>query len=163
MPLSQCNATLLEFNREKDLQALRNGISDSQYCAYDPNGEKDSCDGDSGGPLQIIDSDSTTKVVGVVSFGFGACGTRTPSVYTRVAAYTNWIESIVWPNDVVIPPLINNAIYEESNQNLTRKCKWNSARWHEIVCLINQKVHWISVSQSNSIDSNKRSNWWQLK
>lgn len=124
MPLSQCNTTLLKFNQKRDLPAIRDGISESQYCAYDPNGKKDSCDGDSGGPLQIIGNRTVpTTIIAIVSFSpSGSCGTRTPSVYTRVAAYMNWIESIVWPNDVVIPPLINNA-HEENNQNYKRQCQ----------------------------------------
>lgn len=108
MPLTQCNSILLEYNEERDLPAIRDGISENQYCAYDPNGKKDSCEGDSGGPLQMIDTNSNVaRVVGVISFGVGACGAAIPSVYTRVASYLDWIESIVWPNDEVQPPLVS--------------------------------------------------------
>lgn len=101
MPLADCNTTLLEFNKFRNLAFLQNGISDSQYCAYDPDGEKDSCQGDSGGPLQIVlPKTETAKVVGIVSFGMG-CGIGLPGVYTRVASYVDWIESIVWPNGQV--------------------------------------------------------------
>lgn len=112
MPLSQCNETLLKYNKNKNLAAVRGGISDSQYCAFDPDGKKDSCEGDSGGPLQIIGNASNpTRVVGIISFGVAGCGSTIPSVYTRVASYIDWIESIVWPNNEVIPPLINHAIW----------------------------------------------------
>lgn len=112
MPLAQCNTTLLEFNEKTDLPALRNGISENQYCAYDPDGIKDSCQGDSGGPLQMIGNDTAaTRIVAVVSFsGSGSCGTKFPSVYTRVATYLGWIESIVWPNGEVVTPLVNEAL-----------------------------------------------------
>lgn len=53
--------------------------------------------GDSGGPLQIFSSPAMGTVIGVVSFGI-SCGTSLPSIYTRVAYYMDWIESIVWPN-----------------------------------------------------------------
>lgn len=43
------------------------------------------------------DSSAIATVVGVVSFG-ASCGTELPGVYTRVAFYIEWIESIVWPN-----------------------------------------------------------------
>lgn len=36
------------------------------------------------------------RIVGVVSFG-PACGIGLPGVYTRVAAYVPWVESVVWP------------------------------------------------------------------
>lgn len=110
MPLPSCNTTILEFNREKDLPAFRDGISESQYCAYDSNGVNDSCEGDSGGPLQIIGDDTTTtKIVGIVSFSSFSCGTKFPSIYTRVASYLEWIEKHVWPNDDIPTPLKNYA------------------------------------------------------
>lgn len=105
VPLSQCNQTFLEYNRKgSNLSALQNGISESQYCAHDPNGN-DSCDGDSGGPLQTISDDSiAATIIGIVSYGL-VCGSPVyPSVYTRVAFYIDWIESHVWPvGEVTIP------------------------------------------------------------
>lgn len=44
-PLSSCNETLLNFNRDANLASLRNGVSWSQYCAYDPYAERDACQG----------------------------------------------------------------------------------------------------------------------
>ena len=100
MPLSECNTTILEWNREKNLPVFRNGVMAGQYCAFDPSARNDSCQGDSGGPLQVYHSDSNkTQVIGVVSFGIG-CGTALPSMYTRVAYYYEWIKSHVWPDQV---------------------------------------------------------------
>lgn len=82
-------------------KALRNGISENQYCAWDRNRTKNSCEGDSGGPLQVLSSGlNVAKVVGVISFGV-SCGTALLSIYTRVASYVDWIESIVWPDGVI--------------------------------------------------------------
>lgn len=53
--------------------------------------------GDSGGPIQIVTDDGVSTVVGITSFGI-SCGSALPSVYTRVAFYINWIESIAWPD-----------------------------------------------------------------
>lgn len=98
MPLSDCNRTLLKYNEFVNHAAFRNGISEGQYCAYDPEGRRDSCEGDSGGPLQIFPPGSKlATVVGIVSFGI-SCGTPLPGIYTRVAYYISWIESHVWPN-----------------------------------------------------------------
>lgn len=97
MPLSECNATLVNFNEMRDVPAFRNGIDESQYCAHDPIGNQDSCRGDSGGPLQTTRSYSKlSKIVGIVSFGIG-CGKGQPGIYTRVAHYIDWIGSHVWP------------------------------------------------------------------
>jgi len=48
---------------------------------------KDSCSGDSGGPI-VKDN----VQVGIVSFGEGCARGDFPGVYTRVSAYTDWIE-----------------------------------------------------------------------
>jgi secreted trypsin-like serine protease len=65
---------------------------DSHLCAADPG--KDSCFGDSGGPLFHDNSDNTTSttVVGIVSFGSKQCASPTnPGVYTRVSTFATWI------------------------------------------------------------------------
>lgn len=98
MPLELCNTTLVEINRQANEIALRNGLSPSQCCAFDPTARNDACQGDSGGPLQqFSNSPNIAEIVGVVSFGV-SCGTKLPSIYTRVAYYLDWIEPIVWPN-----------------------------------------------------------------
>lgn len=99
MLLEECNTTLLDSNKILNFATLRTGVSEGQYCAYDPKAGNDSCQGDSGGPLQFF-SDNTSgiaTVVGIVSFGIG-CGSTLPGIYTRVAHYLDWIESVVWPN-----------------------------------------------------------------
>ncbi|VDI15132.1 Hypothetical predicted protein [Mytilus galloprovincialis] len=51
------------------------------------DGKKDSCNKDSGGPMVC-----SKKLVGVLSFGVESCDGRSPSVHTRVSAYTDWIK-----------------------------------------------------------------------
>jgi secreted trypsin-like serine protease len=81
---------------------LSKGIEDkSQICAGDASG-KDTCPGDSGGPLQFWHSGSEQildhfVVIGITSFG-KACGIENSTgVYTRVSFYRSWIEDTVWP------------------------------------------------------------------
>ncbi|XP_034250850.1 uncharacterized protein LOC117651155 [Thrips palmi] len=72
--------------------------SNSQLCAGGEPG-KDSCSGDSGGPLMAVEDDARDGSsgprwysTGVVAFGPTNCGTRGwPGVYTRVAHYMPWI------------------------------------------------------------------------
>ena len=107
MPLSECNTTLSEYNKKWNLPAFRSGVDKSQYCAYDPLGIQDSCQEDSGGPLQTVRTQSNpVKVVGVVSFG--TCGRLKTSFYSRVAHYIEWIASHVWPNGTIETLKINN-------------------------------------------------------
>ncbi|XP_066248818.1 ovochymase-like [Euwallacea similis] len=72
-------------------------LGDDQICAGGEDG-KDSCTGDSGGPLmRTLPSDGTRWMIeGVVSFGYTQCGTKGfPGVYTRVAKYVPWIHKTV--------------------------------------------------------------------
>uniref|UniRef100_U5ERT1 Putative trypsin-like serine protease n=1 Tax=Corethrella appendiculata TaxID=1370023 RepID=U5ERT1_9DIPT len=77
---------------------LKSGIIDTQICSGYKEGGKDTCEGDSGGPLQITDPNNQCLyyVIGVTSLG-KSCGGATPAIYTRVSSYLDWIESVVWP------------------------------------------------------------------
>lgn len=79
---------------------FREGIWDSQLCIGNVREKesRDACQGDSGGPVQIITEPRgcTYHVLGVTSHG-AICGSgRSPSIYTRVASYIDWIEQVVW-------------------------------------------------------------------
>lgn len=72
-------------------------ITPNQICAGGEKG-KDSCNGDSGGPLMyfMVGEDGAKQWYeeGIVSFGPTECGgDLTPAVYTRTARYMNWILS----------------------------------------------------------------------
>jgi len=64
-------------------------IDDGMVCAADEG--KDSCNGDSGGPLFVEGSDGSDLQVGVVSFGEGCARSEYPGVYSRVSTYYDWI------------------------------------------------------------------------
>ncbi|XP_066996926.1 phenoloxidase-activating enzyme 1 isoform X2 [Anabrus simplex] len=69
-------------------------LRETQMCAGGVQG-KDSCTGDSGGPLMKfseLNGNAVHFVAGVVSFGPRDCGMAGwPGVYTRVSAYLRWI------------------------------------------------------------------------
>uniref|UniRef100_A0A1Y1L107 CLIP domain-containing serine protease n=1 Tax=Photinus pyralis TaxID=7054 RepID=A0A1Y1L107_PHOPY len=69
-------------------------LSKGQLCAGGIEG-KDSCRGDSGGPLMTlyyVPSDYNWYATGVVSFGPSPCGVAGwPGVYTKVSEYIPWI------------------------------------------------------------------------
>ncbi|XP_032685596.1 proclotting enzyme-like [Odontomachus brunneus] len=67
--------------------AAPGGIVDSFLCAG--QAAKDSCSGDSGGPLMI--NDGRWKQVGIVSWGIGCGKGQYPGVYTRVTHFLPWI------------------------------------------------------------------------
>ncbi len=61
-------------------------------------GERGVCFGDSGGPVMVLASDSTVRVLGVLSWGDPSCVGR--DRYTRADVVTDWIESHVGPTVV---------------------------------------------------------------
>lgn len=82
---------------------LNDGIVDEIHlCAGSFVDSKDTCAGDSGGPIQTSNEDDDGciyTIVGVTSFGLAQCGIQGyPGVYARVYTYLSWIEEHVWPN-----------------------------------------------------------------
>ena len=87
-------------------------ITNGMMCAgHIPGGQKDSCAGDSGGPLFIPAAPShplaQPTVVGVVSWGHGCAASNAPGVYTRVSSFGTWINSVLGlpPPSPPSPPL----------------------------------------------------------
>lgn len=94
-------------------------IDSKQICAGDmAKGGVDSCQGDSGGPLVAKNSAGQWNLVGVVSYGDGCAQKMAPGVYTRVAAYSQWIDESV---AVLTKPL--SAAF--SDEDITRILKTN--------------------------------------
>ncbi|KAF5281452.1 hypothetical protein FQR65_LT14686 [Abscondita terminalis] len=74
--------------RRKYGPAAPGGIVEHMLCAGQAN--RDSCSGDSGGPLMINDGKWTQ--VGIVSWGIGCGKGQYPGVYTRVQTFLPWIQ-----------------------------------------------------------------------
>lgn len=68
-------------------------LANSMICAGFPEGGKDSCSGDSGGPL-TISIEGEDHSVGIVSWGLEECALPgTPGVYTRTASVVSWVNA----------------------------------------------------------------------
>ncbi|XP_041980804.1 serine protease snake-like [Aricia agestis] len=82
------------------------GMQEHQVCAGKLAGGVDACQGDSGGPLQVkiplpaSTNQSMHYVIGVTSFGISCARENLPGIYTRVSSFVDWIESVVWPDDL---------------------------------------------------------------
>jgi len=72
--------------------AAPGGIMDHMLCAGQKG--KDSCSGDSGGPMQVGSGETWTQI-GVVSWGIGCGKSHYPGVYSRVTELRDWIDRIV--------------------------------------------------------------------
>lgn len=102
--LEDCNNTYSVAAPFSTNVRIPNGLQHNQYCAIgtrnvDTGIVGDTCQGDSGGAL-LITVDDKYYQIGITSLSV-VCGSTTPALYTRVAAYVDWIESIVWPDGVV--------------------------------------------------------------
>lgn len=83
---------------QSDDTSFPNGLMPSLLCAGVLQGGKDTCQGDSGGPLQVIMEQPYCmyNIIGVTSTGKFCGYANSPAVYTKVSAFLDWIESIVW-------------------------------------------------------------------
>jgi secreted trypsin-like serine protease len=68
-------------------------IVDSQLCAGFPEGGRDACAGDSGGPLMAV-QDGEYRQIGIVSFGVGCARPNKFGVYTRIQSFLTDIEQL---------------------------------------------------------------------
>jgi len=78
--------------------SFASGIVDTMLCAGYVEGGRDTCLGDSGGPLTTTKKENPCihYVVGITSFGKICAAPKSPGVYTRVIKYLNWIEKTIW-------------------------------------------------------------------
>jgi secreted trypsin-like serine protease len=99
-------------------QSYSNGLTgdfqaETMFCAGEQTGTKDSCSGDSGGPLMVPDPTGAMVLAGTVSWGFG-CGYPTQyGVYGRIGDHElyDWITAQVGdaPAAPGTPPPVTTA------------------------------------------------------
>ncbi|XP_045582265.2 serine protease 30 isoform X2 [Procambarus clarkii] len=70
------------------------GYGPGMICAGYLDGKKDSCNGDSGGPL-ACNIDGSYTLMGVVSWGKNCGKARQPGVYSHIQYYLDWIHSVL--------------------------------------------------------------------
>lgn len=74
--------------------ALTEVLSPRMVCAGYVEGGRDSCDGDSGGPLMVFDNTANRWLqVGVVSWGEGCAAPQYYGVYSRLSSFSTWISA----------------------------------------------------------------------
>jgi secreted trypsin-like serine protease len=94
--LKQVNLTIYpnEFCTNVSPSVIKNW--NAQICCGDINGERDACQGDSGGGLYIPQNLSNIfhyTIDGIVSYGEQCASPMKPGIYTRVSNYIDWIQT----------------------------------------------------------------------
>merc|ERR1719289_282389 len=80
-----------------EMKYTKENITENMICAAQP--DKDSCEGDSGGPLITKEDGAYYSVIGVVSWGPDNCATHDkPGVYARVSKQLEWIREHIQGN-----------------------------------------------------------------
>ncbi|HEY5714980.1 MAG TPA: trypsin-like serine protease [Psychromonas sp.] len=96
---------------------LGSNYTAEMICAGLQDGGKDSCQGDSGGPL-VIKQDGSWQQIGIVSWGNGCAASGYPGVYTRLALYEEWVnsvsKSIYFPNRLEFQDTLIGSTHIES-------------------------------------------------
>ncbi|XP_009881700.1 PREDICTED: serine protease 56 [Charadrius vociferus] len=119
----------------------RDLLTSAMFCAGYLSGGIDSCQGDSGGPLACQDPSSHRFILyGITSWGDG-CGERgKPGVYTRVAAFADWLSLQMDSQNLMAAPVPSQPplaagnrgraacarLAEETCRARTRRCELHS-------------------------------------
>ena len=81
---------------EQSIVQFGGTVTPQMICAGATVDGRDTCPGDSGGPILRRLANGQMAQVGIVSFGIGQCGVAAlPGVYTRLALYTDWMREVV--------------------------------------------------------------------
>ncbi len=81
--------------QETCLKSYPGRLTDRMICAGLPEGGKDACQMDSGGPLFTKKADGRFTLIGVVSWGEGCARPERFGVYSRVSSVLDWLKATI--------------------------------------------------------------------
>ncbi|XP_061922140.1 hepatocyte growth factor activator isoform X2 [Entelurus aequoreus] len=93
--LQEAGVRLIRHDVCRKPEVFGNHVTANMICAG-LNGCVDACQGDSGGPLACTRND-VSFLYGIISWGEGCGNSKKPGVYTKVANYMDWINSVIKP------------------------------------------------------------------
>lgn len=111
-------------------------ITNNMICAGDGLGTKDSCNGDSGGPLITYDAASNSwGHVGTTSWGIGCAEPELYGVYTRTTKFTELISDYICSAEETpaIPSLSPILVHDDTTATAT---------WNSVSGATGYRLHW---------------------
>ncbi|XP_047542905.1 serine protease Hayan-like [Vanessa atalanta] len=123
--------------------------SDSQICAGEKRGGKDTCQGDSGGPAQIQDG-CIWRVVAVTSLGRSCGAPHTPALYALVQKA--FISAVVFGEQIQNKPSTTNSNQQNNNN------QWNNQQWNGNQQTSTERNRNQQTGQSSNNHRNEQSN-----
>jgi hypothetical protein len=91
--LQKLNVTI--FSKKECQGFFDERFNSRMMCAGFEEGGKDSCKGDSGGPLITQKTKNTFMLIGAVSWGEGCAAKKLPGVYVKISEVNQWIRYII--------------------------------------------------------------------
>ena len=115
-----------------------NTINDDkvQFCAGVPEGGKDTCYGDSGGPLMMF-NDGQWHLIGVTSYGSNCAFPGFAGVYTRVTSFSSFIQKIITSDDPFFDE--GKVVIEENSINSHAQSLFQVSFLSILLCLFSVK------------------------
>ncbi|XP_049821320.1 proclotting enzyme-like [Aethina tumida] len=97
VPCTLHEARLLIYPEEKCRDIITKSGNNASaminvFCAGYTTANADTCQGDSGSPLQVMTENGDFVLLGLVSFGYHCANPNIPGMYTDVSKYLEWIK-----------------------------------------------------------------------
>ncbi len=97
LPVVEQETCRKSINKLKKTRDNVPSLTNNMFCAGVPEGGKDTCLGDSGGPFALRD-DGQFWAAGIVSWGVDCGQQGTYRVFTRISNYLDWIKKTMREN-----------------------------------------------------------------